>query len=279
MYGDLKLRNRSDGAIYEYLRCGHQLARYHMLAPERMGQTHVRRFFLHLTEERKLSPGALRVYVGAIKFLFGVTLGRPNVVAWLAYPRMPKKLPEVLSLEEVRTLLAATDGRRTRCWLMAGYGAGLRVSEVARLRPEHIRADRGIIQVHAGKGAKDRQVPLSPVLLAELRAWWVEARPEGGWLFPGAVPGAPITSGTIQNHFHKARRAAGLREGLTFHSLRRSFATHQLEAKVDLATVQAVLGHASLETSLRYIRLRTDHLVAAGTPLDRLQGGLDRPRN
>lgn len=272
MLSDMKLRNRSDGTIYAYLRCCFQLVAYHMLSPLELRESHLRAFFRYLMDERKLSPGSLRIYVGAIKFLFTVTVPRPELVRGLAFPRMPKKLPDILTPEDIVALLSATDGVRTRCWILAGYGAGLRISETCALRPEHILSKDGVIHVHGGKGAKDRLVPLSPVLLLALRQYWIETHPQGGFLFPGASCSGPVSPATVQLHFHKARRAAGLREGPTFHTLRRSFATHQLEAKVDLATVQATLGHESLNTSMRYIRLQRAHLVAAGSPLDRLPG-------
>lgn len=270
MQSDLKLRNRSDGTIYKYLGACFQLAKYHRIAPEVMEQRHLRTFFNHLIDEKKLSPGTLRVYIAAVKFLFMVTLSRPEFVSWLAFPRMPKKLPDILTPDEVLSLIGAADSQRTRCWLLAGYGAGLRISDVCCLRPEHILSKESIIHVHNGKGAKDRLVPLSPVLLEALRCYWVEAHPKGGWLFPGAIPGQPVSTTTVQTHFQKARVAARLKEGITFHSLRRSFATHQLEANVDMATIQATLGHESIGTSMRYIRLQRAHIVAAGSPLDRL---------
>jgi integrase/recombinase XerD len=266
---DLQVRNRSDGTIREYLRCAYKLAAFNMISPSVMTAEHVRAYFKYLIEERKLGAGCLKTYVGSVMFLFRITLSKPEVVSFLAWPRQPKVLPEILAAQEIVALIEAADSLRTRCWLMLGYGAGLRISEVCSLQFGDIDRARGVIHVHQGKGSKDRLVPLSRILLDTLVEYWRTYRPEGRF-FPSNVPGKTITPGAVRTHFNKAKTKAGIRKPVTFHSLRRSFATHQVEAGVDLATIQAMLGHSDLATSLLYIRVQADHLRAAGSPLDRL---------
>jgi site-specific recombinase XerD len=192
------------------------------------------------------------------------------VVAKVPWPRQPKRLPEVPSPEEIKSLLDAAPSLRTRAMLMLAYGAGLRLSEVASLRAADVDSQRGVLRVRSGKGRKDRITVLPPTLLDALRAWW-RARPKGGEpLFPGRQADRGLSHNAIAQRFNEAVAASGLTRRMTFHTLRHAFATHLLEGGVDVVTIQALLGHASLHTTLRYLRLRAVHLERVQSPLERL---------
>ena len=176
-----------------------------------------------------------------------------------------------LFTENFLSVIQAADGLKTRLMLMLAYGAGLRLSEVAGLTVDQIDSRRGVLHVRAGKGRKDRLTLLPPKLLATLRAYWREARPPGPWLFPGGVPGSAITASAVAGRFVSARSRSTATTRMTFHSLRHAFATHLLEDGVDVVTIQALLGHASITTTLRYLHVRIDHIERVISPLERLE--------
>lgn len=267
---DLRMRGRSPNTIDTYMRCVRGLVDFSGRSPADLDEDVLRAFVTHLLDERKLGPNALTCHIAALKFLYNVTLRRPEPTASLAYPKKPKRLPRILSHAEVVALIDSSETRRTRCMIMAGYGAGLRISEVRALQPCDIDSKRNVIIVRGGKGNKDRVAPLPELLLANLRDYWREARPEGPWLFPGTNPSRPLSKHAITNAFNRARFLAGLTRPIRFHSLRHAFATHLLEAGADILAIQALLGHANLSTSLAYLRVRADHLLDVGNPLDRL---------
>lgn len=269
---DLQLKGRSSKTIDTYLRNAASFVKFHdNRPPARLGEPEVRAWLAHLVNDRHFGPAGLRPFIGAVKFLYEVTLRRPEVTAHITWPKRPRRLPEILSPEQVSHILACADTPRAHVTFAIAYGTGMRLSEIAHLQVADIRSDRGVIVVRSGKGAKDRLVPLSPKLLEELRAYWRQVRPPAPWLFPGATPDKPITIGVLQDAFRKAAAAAGWAPGVfSFHSLRHAFATHQLEANVDLATIQAVLGHANISTTTLYTHVRNDRVIAAGSPLDRL---------
>jgi site-specific recombinase XerD len=252
------------------MRIAKAFVRFHMRSPTEMGEAEVRAFLSHLINERKLGPSSIRVYVAALKFLYGVTLQRPQVTASIGWPRRVRRLPMILSQAEVAALVAVADSLRLRAMILAGYGAGLRISEVCHLRPMDIQSQRRVIHVHAGKGDKDRIVPLPDALLSALRVYWQATRPTGEWLFPGSVAGAPISRSAVHDHFRLTLARSGVHGRFHFHSLRHAFATHLLEGGADVVTIQALLGHANIRSTLCYLRVRADHLLAAGSPLDRL---------
>jgi integrase/recombinase XerD len=205
----------------------------------------------------------------ALRFFYGVTLGRREAVERIVSAREPRKLPVVLSADEIVQFLEAVPGLRNRAALTTAYGAGLRVSEVARLRVADIDSDRMVIRVEQGKGGKDRYVMLSAQLLQILRAYWRIARP-GRWLFPGREAGRPVSVTTLQEACRGAAREAGLSKPVTVHTLRHSFATHLLEAGTDIRIIQVVLGHARLATTARYTQVATSVIAGTASPLDRL---------
>jgi site-specific recombinase XerD len=203
--------------------------------------------------------------------LFKVTLGRGDIDSHIRIAREPRKLPVVLSPEEVARLLDAAPGRglKYKAALSVAYGAGLRVSEVVALKISDIDSQRMLIRVEQGKGRKDRYVMLSPHLLELLRAWYKQARPRG-WLFPGRHPVQSMTTRQLTRACHEAAQAAGIEKRVSPHTLRHSFATHLLESGTDIRVIQALLGHVKLDTTARYAQVATRVICEVTSPLDRL---------
>jgi len=218
--------------------------------------------------ERKVSWSQFNQAVSALRFLYGKTLGRTEQVPVLAYGKRPKTLPCVLSPEEVSQLLDAARPGRERVLLQTAYACGLRLMEVLNLHVQDIDSARMLVHVRQGKGNKDRLVPLSRRLLAELRDYWRRYRPVR-WLFCNPAQ-QPVHPGTVQRQLRRAVRKAGLRKPATMHTLRHSYATHMLEAGVDVLTLQKILGHRQLSTTARYLHLRGDYLQRLPSLLDRL---------
>ena len=265
---ELKLRNRSDNTIDAYLRFVRALQRFHDRPLDELGEAEVRAFLEYMLTEHKLQPRSLTGYIAAFEFLYATVLRRPEVTATLAFPKKTKRLPRILSHSEVLALIDSAETLRTRAYIMLGYGSELRMSEVRHLQPQDIDSRRGVIVVRGGKGNKDRIAPLPERTLATLREYWRETRPQGPWLFPGVDPSKPMSKHAIGDRFNRARFLAGLSAPVRFHSLRHAFATHLLEAGVDILAIQALLGHSNLQTSLVYLRTRADHLLAVGNPLE-----------
>jgi len=234
MEEDLELKGFAHTTRKAYLLRARHFVAYHRRSPEQLGEAEVREFLLHLVQERGVRPTTHHMYVAALKFLFAVTLKRPDVVAGIPWPKVPRTLPDVLSGEEVQRLLGAVRSLKHRALMMTAYGAGPRISEACTLEVGDIDSKRMLIHVREGKRGKDRYVMLSSKLLDTLRLYWQEARPQGRYLFPGAFPTAPITSSVVQRVLKKAVADAGLTRRITFHSLRHGFATHLLEAGTDI---------------------------------------------
>jgi integrase/recombinase XerD len=265
---DLQLRNYAPKTVDVYVRCVAAFARHFGRSPEHLGAEHVRLYQLHLLEQRA-SWCRFNQAVCALRFLFRVTLRRPGEVEMVPYGRRPRPLPAVLSTDEVRRLFDAAEGPTFRLILQAAYACGLRVSEAVRLRVGDIDSARMVVHVRCAKGRKDRLVPLSPALLELLREYWRRHRP-ADWLFPGRRPGEPVSVSHVQRLCQRAVRAAGIAKKASMHTLRHSYATHLLEAGADLATLQKLLGHNQLSTTLRYTHVRQAHLQRALSPLDTL---------
>ena len=266
---DLKVRNYSRRTITHYVSRVAAFALYHGRSPDQLGPEHVRGFLLHMAEEKHFSASYLNITSCALRFLYRVTLGREQMVPHIPYAKRPKRLPVVLSREEMWRFLEALDSAMYRIVLMTTYSAGLRVSEVVRLQVDDIDSSRMLIRVREGKGRKDRYVPLSQVLLELLRHYWklTRSRP---WLFPGQKPGRYLSTRTVQRACDRAAKAAGIRKRVTPHTLRHSFATHHLELGTDIRTIQMLLGHRSLKTTSLYTHVSPDHLRKARSPLDLL---------
>lgn len=271
MAEDLALSRRSDRTIETYLWAARRFAAHFMRPPEEMGEEEVRTFLLYLQVERKVSASTIRVHRAALRFLYTVTLKRPEVTAQIPCPKVVRQPYEVPTQEEVKRLLAVVDGEPFyRALLGVIYACGLRLSEAISLRPADIDAPRGLLHVRLGKGGKSRSVMLGDKLLGELRDYWRLTRPRGEWLFPGAKRGRHITRSTVQKHVRDAAKAAGIRRRVTVHSLRHAFATHLLEVDPDVRKLQVLLGHADLSTTARYLHVASLRIRQTKSPYDGL---------
>jgi len=265
---DLRLRNYSQATSAAYVRAVARLAAFCRRAPDLLGPDDIRAFQLHLLE-RRYSWSQINQTVCALRFFYGTTLGRTDAFPAIPYGKRAKTLPSVLAASEVACLLDAAEPGRNRLLWQVTYGCGLRVSEVIKLQVRDIDSARMVLHVRQGKGAKDRLVPLSQRLLEELRAYWRLYRP-ATWLFPGRQPGQPISGNTIQRSFHSLVLQVGLRKPCSMHTLRHSYATHLLEAGVDLPTLKVLLGHSSLATTALYLHISTHRLQQTPSLLDLL---------
>jgi site-specific recombinase XerD len=274
MIEDMCLRKLSEKTQSGYIRWVKHFAAFLGRSPDTATAEDLRCYQLHLCE-RGVSRISLNAAITALRFLFEVTLGRGELMAKMSHVRVPRKLPVVLSPEEVERLLDAAPGLKYKAALSVAYGAGLRVSEVVALKVEDIDSRRMVIRVDQGKGRKDRYVMLSATLLRMLRAWWREAKARGkmlphGWLFPGQDPLTPLSARQLNRACHAAAEAAGITKRVSPHSLRHAFATHLLEHKEDIRVIQVLLGHKKLETTALYAQVATRTLSAVTSPLDRL---------
>jgi site-specific recombinase XerD len=276
MIDDMTIRNLSPATQRSYLHAVAKFSRHFGRAPDRLGLDEVRDFQVHLVA-KGVSWGALNQTVCALRFFYGVTLGEATVPERIPYARTPRKLPVILSADEVVRFLEAVASLKSRAALTTAYAAGLRASEVAGLmigdivpkaRLRHDSA-RGVIRVRHGKGAKDRDVMLSTQLLRILRAYWRLARPQR-YLFPGRDEDRPISPTVLHAACRSAVEAAGLSKRVTLHTLRHSFATHLLENGADIRIIQALLGHANLSSTARYTHVAAHIIRATPSPLDRL---------
>lgn len=267
MARDLGLKNLAAKTQKEYLRCCCHFVRYHMTSPTKLGETAIKQYLEHL-QLKGAGPETLKMNVAALKFLYGVTLDRAKVADRLPWPKVPHKKPDILSGTETEKLLAAVTSLVPRMVLTTAYGAGLRISEGCRLRVEDIDSKRGLIHVRLGKGRKDRYVMLPERLLVMLRAYWKQARPTGGWLFPGRKKGTHLHPSAVQAALKEAVKAVKQRKRVTAHTLRHSFATHLHEMGNDIRFIQVVLGHASIRTTARYAQVSNKHIAVVKSPLD-----------
>jgi integrase/recombinase XerD len=265
---DLRLRNYSPRTIEAYVSRVAQFAQHFRRSPDQLGMAEVRVYQLHLLEQHA-SWSRFNQTVCALRFFFGTTLGRPEQVPLIPYGKRPRTLPSVLAPEEVVRLFNAAPAGRQRLRLQVLYACGLRLSELLYLRPTDIDSARMVVIVHQGKGHKDRLVPLSPRLLQELRDHWRLHRPPL-WLFPGECADGTLCPVTVQRQCQVAAQRAGLTKHCTPHTLRHSYATHLLEAGVDLITLQAILGHHDLRTTAHYVHVDTRRLRRTPSLLDLL---------
>jgi site-specific recombinase XerD len=270
MLEDLKLRRYRPGTIEAYLRCARAFAAYHRRPPEEMGEEEIRKFLLHLIDERKASPSSHKMYLAAVKFLYGVTLGRPEVAVRLPWPKVPTTLPDILDGDEVERLLVSVESLMHRAILMTAYGAGMRIAEACSLCVGDIDSARGLIHIRDGKRGRDRFVMLPRRLLVFLREYWKAVRPTGPRLFPGQKEGRSITPSAVRAALAQAVAAAAITKRVTPHVLRHCFATHLLEGGEDIRTIQVLLGHSSIRTTARYTQVSKRHIGRTQSPLDRL---------
>lgn len=277
MKADLTLKGYSEHTHEGYLRYLRRFAKHYMRSPAEMGEEEIRAFLLHLVREQKADPYLQKAYISALKFFYRTTLGRPEVVANIPNPKLPKRMPVVLSEEEVLAIFEAIRYIKHKAMIATTYGAGLRISEVCSLRKSAVDSQRMRILIH-GKGKKERYCLLSPMILELLREYYRKVHPKGDWLFPGRNPQNHLSSGSIHKAFKKAVKKVGIKKKVSMHSLRHAFATHLLEHGTDIRFVQVLLGHASIRSTMRYTHVSNAALSQIESPWDRLlkarkQGG------
>lgn len=271
MKTDLVLKGYSPHTTRAYLYCIRNFAKYFMRSPAEMGETEIRKFMLHLAQDRKVSAFSQSTHVNALKFLYRITLQHPQVVERLPHPKRPMTLPQILTMQETLSFFAAIKSAKYKALLGIIYGAGLRISEACALKPTDIDSQRMLIHVRRGKGSKDRYVLLGETMLTLLREYYQNARRKGDYLFPGQKPQNPLTPAAIRKVLKKVAAKAGLSKKITPHTLRHSFATHLLETGYDLRVVQTLLGHTSIQTTQRYTHVTDRLLSLTRSPLDLIQ--------
>jgi len=271
MFEDMQVRNLALNTQMSYVQQVSLFARHFNKSPELLGPEDIRSYQVYLTNEKKLATGSILIAVSALRFLYNVSLKKDwGFADVIPAPKKPQKLPVVLSPEEVLQFLGCVGSSKHRAILTTCYAAGLRISEAVHLKPTDIDRQRMVIRVEQGKGQKDRYVMLSPKLLETLCGYWRAVRPQGGWLFDGDVAGHPITTDAVELACRKARRLSRIRKPITPHSMRHAFAVHLLESGTDVRTIQLLLGHRSLATTARYLRIATSKVCSASSPLDLL---------
>jgi integrase/recombinase XerD len=269
MIRELQLRRYAAATQKAYLEAVVNLTKHFRIAPDQLSATQVQDYLLYLMIERKLHWNTVNTICSGLTFFYTQTLKRPDVAASMPLRRNPRQLPEILSTQELEALFAAVEHPQHRALLMTTYGGGLRVSEVCKLRPGDIDSQRMMIRVEAGKRAKDRYTLLSVRLLQELRTYWKIDRPRT-WLFPGRRPEKPFSDDKAREVFNSAKAKAGIRKGGSIHMLRHCFATHLLEADVDLRTIQIMMGHSSINTTALYLHVTSKRIGVMQSPLDLL---------
>jgi site-specific recombinase XerD len=285
MIEDMNARKLCAGTQRGHIRSCKRFAAFLKRSPDTATAEDIRRFQLHLSETGASICNRNRIMTG-LRFLFRVTLRRPDLAAEIYHIREPQKIPLVMSPDETKRLLAVASSLKTLVLLSLGYGCGLRAGEVVRLKVKDIDKAQSVIRIEQAKGRKDRHVMLSPKTLGILREWW-KARPtrwdagvppEERLLFPGRKPGKPMTTRQLSRLFHETADAAGIKKKVTLHALRHSFATHLLERDTDIRKIQALLGHDKLDTTARYTRVATGMIASIESPLDLLSQPRKKPR-
>ena len=274
MIDDMRMRKYADKTQTHYIRAVRNFASYLHRSPETATDEDLRNYQLYLIDHG-ISPASLNVTITGLKFFFDITVGDTERIGKMQPVRVPRKLPVILSREEVRRLIAASNNLKHQTALAVAYGTGLRVNEVVSLKIGDIDSKRMILRVEQGKGSKDRYAMLSPILLERLRYWWRAARAQGkmldgGWLFPGLDPIDSLSPRQLNRAIHAAADLAKIDKRVSMHTLRHSFATHLLEQKVDIRVIQVLLGHKKLETTALYTQVATDILREVISPLELL---------
>lgn len=268
MLTDLQLKGITERTQRTYLREVRNLAKYFGKSPEKLGESEIKAYLLHLLKERKVSVGTYRFYSYGLKFFYKHTLKRGYVMENILFPKRKKQLPVVLDLSEVEALFLVTTNIKHKAILMMTYSSGLRVSEAAHLKVVDIDSKRMMVRIKQGKGGKDRYSILSLAALECLRRYWKKYRPKE-WLFEGMDKNEHISTSSIQQLFHKAKKLCGIKKPATVHTLRHSFATHLVEAGESLHHVQLLLGHRSPNTTTIYLHVSRLNLAQVVSPLDK----------
>jgi len=270
MIEDMQIRNLSVHTRTTYVLQVSLFARHFSKSPELLGPEEIRLYQVYLTNEKKLATGSILIAISALRFLYKVTLKKNwSFEEVIPAPKKPQRLPIVLSPEEVIQFLNCIASRKHRAILTTCYAAGLRISEAIALTLPAIDSKRMVLRVEQGKGQKDRYVMLSPKLLEILRDWWRIEKPKD-WIFPGDIPGRHISKDAVEQACQKAQRLSQIPKPITPHSLRHAFAVHLLESGTDVRTIQLLLGHRSLATTARYLRIATSKVCSTSSPLDLL---------
>jgi integrase/recombinase XerD len=274
MLDDMALRKLSDQTQRAYLRAVERFTRFFGQSPDRAAPEDLRRFQMQLVADG-ISTTTINATITGLRFLFEVTLDRPEALKKMQPLKVPQKLPTVLSVEEVKRLLDAAPGLKAQAALSVAYGAGLRASEVVHLKIADVDSERMILRIEQGKGRRDRYAMLAPSLLELLRRWWRESQRQGkmlpnGWLFPGQNPVEPLSTRQLNRFVKAAAEAARIDRRVSMHTLRHSFATHLLEQKVDIRLIQVLLGHQKLDNTARYSHVATRTLAEVTSPLEQL---------
>jgi integrase/recombinase XerD len=277
MIEDMTIRKFAPKTQHDYVQRVNDFATFLGRSPAKASFEDVRRYQLHLAASGA-GVSSLNQSVSTLRFFFRVTLGRGDIVNHTQFVREPRKLPVVLSPEEVARFLDAAPGLKYKAALSVAYGAGLRVSEVVALKVSDIDGKRGVIRVEQGKGRKDRYVMLSAHLLELLRAWYKVAHPQG-WLFPGQNPVNPMTTRQLTRACQAAAHMAEIGKRVSPHTLRHSFATHLLEQNIDIRVIQVLLGHAKLDTTALYTRVATKTIREIMSPLDHIASKLKQAQS
>jgi integrase/recombinase XerD len=275
MIEDMTIRNLSPATQRSYLHAVSRFSQYFGRSPDRLGLEDVRAYQVNLAS-KGVAWGSLNQVVCALRFFYGVTLGQATIPERIAYARAPRKLPTVLSGDEVVRFLESVSSLKARVALTTAYAAGLRVSEVAVLKGCDIDSNRMVMRIEHGKGGKERHAMLSAPLLGILRSYWRLTRPPL-YLFPGRTSDKPIEPTVLHAACRSAAAAAGLDKRVSVHVLRHSFATHLLESGVDIRIIQVLLGHENLSTTARYTRVSTQLIGNTASPLDRLSLNVTPP--
>jgi integrase/recombinase XerD len=273
MLEELQRRNYAQTTVEAYIHALQDFAQYFHRPPDQLGPEHIRQYQVYLLRDRKLAANTVKQRVAAVRFFFVRTLKRPYLREDIPYPKAPRRLPVVLSQEEVARLIDGASNLSHRAMLMTLYSTGLRRAEMVRLKVSDIDSQRMVMHVHQGKGSKDRDVPLSPKLLETLREYWRWRKPRT-YLFPAGAANrdksAPLTPKAVWHACRKAAVQAGIQKPISPHTLRHSYATHLLEAGADLRTIQLLLGHTDIKHTTVYLHLSQRHLHAVANPLDAL---------
>lgn len=271
MLEDMRILNISESCQYNYLFHVSKFANHFKKSPRFLGPEHVRKYMVHLTEVERASVPVRRMAASSLRFFYKNTLRRPWMLESIQYAKRLKKLPQILSTDEVSHFLDSIHNLKHRAMITAAYAGGLRLREIVSLKTTDIDSQRMVMRIYQGKGRKDRYVMLSQEFLETLRAYYKAARPGRGWLFPGRKPGTPMTSHALQSAFSKARERSGITKTFSIHTLRHCFATHLHEEGTDIRTIQLLLGHRCLSTTQIYLQLSQKNICAAESPLDLLK--------
>jgi len=274
MINDMKLRRFASGTQNLYIYAVKDLARYYHRSPDLISEEEAHYYLLYLQEERKLEWGSCNCMAAGLNFFYKTTLKYDNIQFKIPKRKQARKLPTIFSRPDLKKLFEAADTLRNRVMLITAYSAGLRLSELVSLKPEHIESGRKLIRVEQGKGNKDRYTLLSDKLLKELKIYWKRYHPKEYLFYPTGNPHKPLGKNMAYKVFTKAKKKAGLTVGKGIHSLRHAFATHLLEDGVDLYSIKTFLGHSSISTTMIYLRLTANGIKKIKSPFDRHESAI-----